>query len=315
MYASRLGNDFDVYWRTARQPVEQVYFWKGRFPFPYAPTMLLWISPLKLIPKWIGFSLLVSSSIAAMLLACRHYLPMRAIVLTLISPSVARGLFAGQVCALLAALMIWTCRTRYRIAAGIAFGITASIKPQLVVMAPLMLALNRDWRAFTAAGAAFLSIVSLSVVLFGLERWSEWLASMNHFYHSVVDTGVITISTTPASVAERFGYPALPFLVLGIIFGAAIIYVCRDAEPLEKAAAIGLGSIMASPYALAYDLTVVMPILALAVFRGRILAVIGLAAPHPLPAIISVYELVRTKFASLEDKAKNDAPGGHVAGK
>jgi hypothetical protein len=176
----------------------------------------------------------------------------------------------------------------------VAFGILASIKPQLVLMAPLMLVLNRDWRAFIAAAASFLLIVCLSLFLFGPERWTEWIASMNHFYHAVVDTDVIRIGTSPAIVAQRFGYRPLPFLLVGAVLGVGIVFVCREAAPLEKAAAIGLGSIMAAPYALAYDLTIVVPVLVLAVFRGRILAAFALAAPfHPFPMIASVYELLR----------------------
>lgn len=319
VFASKFGNDFGVYWRTAHQPVGEVYFWPGRFPFPYAPTMLLWIAPLALVPKWVAYFVFIGLSLVVFVLACRRHLRMPMIALALISPPVARGLFTGQVCAILAGVTIWACGTANRIAAGVAFGAIASIKPQLVIMAPLMFALNRDWRAFVAAAATFLSIVGLSLVVFGPERWPEWLASMNHFYHAVTDTAVITIGTTPASVAERFGYPPLPFLLIGTLLGAGIVYLCRKAGPLEKAAAIGLGSIMAAPYALAYDLTVAMPFLALAIFQGRPLAVLGLGAPyHPLPLIISIYELLKARLPSSrlsstpverEDNTNIEPPG------
>jgi hypothetical protein len=316
VHASKFGNDFGVYWRAAHQPLSEVYFWKGRFPFPYAPTMLLWVAPLAFVPKWLAYFLFVGSSIAAFVLACRPYLRMRGIALALMSPPAARGLFTGQVCALLAALMIWACGTGSRIAAGVAFGVIASIKPQLVIMAPLMLALNRDWRAFLAAGTSFSLIVVLAVVLLGPERWPEWIGSMNHFYHAVTDTGVITVSTSPAAVAERFGYAPLPFLLLGTLLGATTVYLCREAQPLEKAAAIGVGSIMAAPYALAYDLTVVMPVLALATLQGRITAAFGLGTPyHPLPLIVSIYELVRTRFAAFGSRtSKEDAVDCQAAG-
>jgi hypothetical protein len=304
VFAAKFGNDFGVYWRAAHQPVGQVYFWKGRFPFPYAPTMLLWIAPLALIPKWIAYFLFVGSSIIVFALACRPYLRLPAIALTLISPPVARGLFTGQVCAALAALVIWACGTANRVAAGVAFGIVASIKPQMVVMAPLMFALNRDWRAFAASAATFLGLVVLSLIMLGPARWPEWLASMNHFYHTVADTGVITIGTTPAAVAERLGWSPVPFLLLGAFLGATIVYLCREFGPLEKAAAISLGSIMSAPYALAYDLTVVMPLLALAIFQGRLLPAIGIATPYnPLPLIISTYELIRKTFPRSQSGA------------
>jgi len=192
----RFGNDFGVYWRTANLPVEAAYRWPGRYPFPYAPTMLLWISPLSLIPKWPAYFVFVACSLTAFVLACRPYLTRPAIALALIPAPFMRGIFTGQVCAILAALLLWTCGTANRIAAGVALGLIASIKPQLVIMAPLMLALNRDWRAFVGAGAMFLGSVLLSIVVFGPERWPEWIASMDHFHGAVVNNGIIGIGVT-----------------------------------------------------------------------------------------------------------------------
>lgn len=149
--AWKFGNDFGVYWRTANNPVELAYSPGWLYPFPYAPTMLLWVSPLSLVPKWPAFFAFIICSAAAFVFACRPYLPKAAIALILITSPFLRGMFTGQVCAILAALMLWACGSKNRIAAGIAFGVIASIKPQLVLMAPLMLALNRDWRAFESS--------------------------------------------------------------------------------------------------------------------------------------------------------------------
>lgn len=304
--ASKFGNDFGVYWRAARQPLDAVYAWPGRYPFPYAPTMLLWIAPLRILPRWLAFYTWTGLSLAVFLLACRAYLTKLPTALVLISPPLLRGFYTGQVCAALAALTIWACRTTNRTGAGIAFGIIASIKPQLVIMAPLMLALNRDWRAFVSAALTFLATILLALLIFGPDRWPEWLASMNHFHHAVADTGVITVATTPAAVAERFGYAPLPFLILGAIAGAVVVFACRDSQPLEKAAAITIASIMASPYALVYDLTIAMPVLAIAVFEGRILPAIGMATGfHPVPLLASISELVRSKIPYLLSGKRN----------
>lgn len=290
----KFGNDFGVYWRTANQPVEQAYLWQGRFPFPYAPTMLLWIQPLALIPKWPAYFMFIAISLTALVLAVRPYLPKMALALCLLSPPFARGAFTGQVSAVLAALMLWACGTPNRLAAGMVFGLIASIKPQLVVMAPLMFVLNRDWRAFNAAAATLCATVFLSVVLFGPERWPEWLASMGHFHDAVVNTGVVEVGITPAVAAARFGLPPMPFMLFGTLAGAVTVYLCRNMPTLEKTAAIALGSLMAAPYALAYDLITVAPFLALSITRGRVGSTLALtAAFHPLPLVITAYELLR----------------------
>jgi hypothetical protein len=296
IHFSKFGNDFGVYWRSANVPLADVYSPEDTFPFPYMPTMLVWITPLDLVGKSVGYLVWLTVSIAAFVVVIRRYLPKLGIALTLVSPPVARGLFTGQVCAALAALSIWACRTANRTGAGVAFGVIASVKPQLVAMAPLMMLLNRDWRALRASVVTFCLAVLLSLVLFGPALWLDWLRSLQHFHQEVLDLYILPVATSPAAVAERFGYPPSVFLAVGTCVGAGVVYLCRDAEPLEKAAAITVGSIMASPYALVYDLTAVMPFLALGVSSGRILPAIGMAIPfHPTTLAISAIELVSDK--------------------
>lgn len=300
--AAKLGHDYSVYWRTANQPAELAYR-LNRQPFPYAPTMLPWIYPLGFVSRMTGYLLVSLAGVVALVLACRPYLTRAAMFLVLISPPFTRCIRNGQVSAILAALMIWACGASNRILAGAAFGVTASIKPQLVIMAPLMLALNRDWRAFLSAGASFLIIVLLSVILFGAERWPEWVASMDYFHRAVSGTNVIDIGASPAAVAESFGLNPLPFLALGIASGATLVWFCRDMDPLEKATAIGAGSLLAAPYALAYDLVVVVPFFAKLVPKGRLSAFLGITGMlNPLPLAATAFELVRLKRDPVEGR-------------
>lgn len=302
--ASKFSNDFGVYWRAANQQPELVYLWRGNYPFPYAPTMLLWIQPLAFVAKWPAYFVFIGFSTFAYILALRPYLPKAAIALCLISPPFMRGVFTGQVCAILSTLLLWAVGTERRVAAGIALGVIASIKPQLVLMAPLMLVLNRDWKAFVAAGSTFIATVIVSLA-FGPDRWPEWLASMDHFHRAVTETGIVNVGMSPAVIAERFGLPGLPFMLLGTLAGTGIVYLCRNLPTLEKATAIALGSILAAPYALAYDLTAVVPFLALAVVRGRIWAGLSMAALlPPLPVIVAAFELLtRTRPAFMVRRA------------
>lgn len=295
---AKFANDFGVYWRTANMPAEQAYHWKGRFPFPYMPTMLLWIQPLSLVPKWPAYALFVAISAVTFLRAYRRHVPKAALALAVLSPPFLHGLATGQVSALIAAGILWACATSNRIAGGLVFGLIATIKPQLVIMAPLMLALNADKRAVLSAAAGFSVIVTLSIAAFGFERWPEWLASMDHFEQAVTGTDVIRGAISPAVVAERYGFEPLPFLIVGTALGAATVYLCRDAAPLEKATAIGIGSIMAAPYSLGYDLAVALPFLACAILRGRILAVLVFVyGINPLPILVSAYELIRSRLS------------------
>lgn len=306
-YADKFANDFGVYWRVVRQPLEHIYSWAGNYPFPYAPTMLLWIQPLALIPKWPAYFLFIIVSVAAFVLACRPYLSKGAIALILVTRPFLRGIFTGQVCAILAAGTLWACGTKNRIAAGVAFAVMGSIKPQLIWMAPLMLLLNKDWRALgSGAAASFLILVS-TVTFFGPDRWAEWLASMDHFKQALVNINAFHIGVTPAMWAEWWGLPPLPFMVAGGFAGAALVYACRDMEPLEKCTAIVAGSLLGAPYALDYDLVALFPFLAMIVMKGRMFAVIGLTGTlNPLPLLVVAYELCSPRGILGRNKRNRD---------
>lgn len=290
----KFANDFTVYWRTANHHEMWAYSTMAEWPFPYAPTMLLWIKPLALVPLWPAFFLWVAISIASLAWACRPYLSSKQTLLVLTSPPIVHGLFTGQVSGVLAAVIIWACATSNRVAAGIAFGIIASIKPQLVIMAPLLFLLTHDWRAIAASAMTFLATVVASVLIFGPERWSEWIASMGYFHWILTTFKIITACVSPAAAADRFGLPPVPFLILGGVVGAFVVYQCRNRRPMEKAAALAAGSLMASPYALTYDLAPVVPFLVWSVFQGRIWPVIALMGQlNPLPLTIAVIEMLR----------------------
>lgn len=286
--ANTFATDFSVYWRTANEPAALAYKPRSSLPFPYPPTMMLWIGPLAMMPMWVAFALWVSASIAAIILVCRNYLERPAIALLLICPPMVNGLGTGQVSAALAALLLWACGTRNRIAAGLAFAIIASIKPQLVIMAPLLLIVSRDLRALLAAMVGFLLIVAASVFAFGQAAWIDWYQSMSNF-HAVLDKhNVLGVAITPAAAAEHVHLPPVPFLIGGIAIGAWLVVRCRKLGPLEMSAAIATASLLAAPYALTYDLVAIAPFLVAAAFADRKAPAIALAGVlNPLPLLLT----------------------------
>jgi hypothetical protein len=298
IWGGRFAHDYAVYWRTANSPAELAYMKVSYQPFPYAPPMLLWIAPLRFVSEPLGYVIVSIAGVVALMLACRPYLSKAALILMLISGPVVRCLRNGQISAVLAALMIWACGTRNRAAAGAAFAVVGSIKPQLVWLAPLMLLLDKDWRAIRAGVAASAVILGSGVAIYGLDRWPEWFGSLDHFHQILVDRRVVDIGSTPAIAAEAFGFDPLPFLIVGTVAGVGLVYLCRNTGPLEKATAIGAGSLLASPYALMYDLVIIAPFAATMVMKGRIAAFIPIAGMlHPLPLAVTAYELVRKKIS------------------
>ena len=290
--ANTLANDFSVYWRTANEMPASAYLPRAELPFPYAPTMMLWIAPLSVIGLWPAFAIFVAASIAALVLACRRHLTPAETALVLLSPPLINGLATGQVSAALAALLLWAVTTDRRIAAGIALAVIASIKPQIVLLAPLMLLLDRDWRALVSSALFFVSLIGASIALFGWQRWPEWIGSMGNFRSVLHVEDIMPSAATPAAAAEGFGLWPLPFLIGGIIVGIWLIIRCRNSAPLAKCAAIACASLLSAPYALTYDLAPIIPMLVVATFRGSIASAIALSgALHPAPLILAAFSL------------------------
>lgn len=290
----QLGNDFSVYWRVANGTLDQAYDWSPKtYGFPYAPTMLPWIQPLALVPRTPAFIAFDLISIAAFVLAVRRYLPPLAILLCLISPALFSGLLTGQVSLLLTAVLITACATPNRVVAGVLFGLVASIKPQLVIMAPLFFLVTRDWRAFWAAAATFAGLLLLSLLLFGIDIWRDWVASLPAFREAIAGSNLIKKGVTPGIVVERFGGPREVGMLVGAAVGVALIVAGHRKTAIEQAALIGTASLLAAPYALPYDLAVFMPLIALALLRGDVLAVVAAFPIQPLPLLMSCRELIR----------------------
>jgi hypothetical protein len=292
------GNDFKVYWNTANRPISSAYELRPNYPFPYLPTMLLWIKPLSLVPVAPAFLAWTAISLVAFTWAARKFLTMGQNLLALISCPVAFCLMTGQVSVVLAAIMLWAFGTSRKYWAGIALGAIATVKPQLVLLAPFLLLLRRDFQMFVAAGAAFVAIVLVALVAFGVQPWIDWYYALDNF-RAVLKAGDILLNgASPAGQAWRAGLPPLPFLLAGIAIGSWLIYRCRNVGPLESTAAVATASILASPYSMIYDLAAVVPFLVVTVFRNRLLSPIALAGlSHPLPILISAYELLRNTWS------------------
>lgn len=303
-----LGIDFGVYWRTASGPAAQAYQWAGLYIFPYAPTMLLWIEPLAWAPRPLAFLLFDIASVALFVVALRNTLPRVAMLLCLISAPVVAGLLTGQVVLLLTAVLIVACRADNRWLAGVLFGLIASIKPQFVIMAPLVMLSMRDWRALAASAATFTAIILLALLLFGPDRWPEWLAALDRLHAAVAGSNIERLGITPAMVADRFGLGQTIGWAIGIAAGLALALKGRKDDPLDRATLIGVASLLAAPYALRYDMTVAMPFVALALARRQFLMLLALVPLYPLPLIVVALSLLRRPFPQWASTVRPTPP-------
>ena len=160
------------------------------------------------------------------------------------------------------------------ILAGILIGCLA-YKPQFGLLIPLVLIASGRWRVFAAA-AATVALLALAVTLaFGPEVWTAFLASTK-FTRTIVleqgDTGWYKIQSVFAWVRMWGAGLALAYALQGAVtlaIAAPLVWLWRSpaAFPL-KAAGLLIGSVLATPYSLDYDLMLLAPAIAFLAVDG-----------------------------------------------
>jgi alpha-1,2-mannosyltransferase len=157
---------------------------------------------------------------------------------------------------------------RRPVVAGVLIGLLA-YKPQFGVLIPLVLVASGRWRAFAAA-AATVALMTLAVTLaFGTDVWTAFLASTKFTRTIVLEqggTGWYKIQSVFSWVRMWGGSIALAYAAqigVTLALAAALVWLWRSsaAYPL-KAAGLLIGSLLATPYSLDYDLMVLAPAIA-----------------------------------------------------
>ncbi|MCK9914466.1 DUF2029 domain-containing protein [Microbacteriaceae bacterium K1510] len=158
--------------------------------------------------------------------------------------------------------------------AGLLFGLIA-YKPQFGVLIPLALIAGGYWRAVFAAAATVIALALIVTLAFGTEVWTAFLASMQ-FTRTIVleqgDTGWQKIQSVFSWVRMWGGGVSLAYAAQGITtlaVAAAIVWLWRSRAAFAlKAAALAIGTILATPYSLDYDLMLLAPAIALLTTDG-----------------------------------------------
>lgn len=148
-------------------------------------------------------------------------------------------------------------------------------KPQFALLIPIALASGAYWRAFAAAAATVAALALAVTLAFGTEVWTAFLGS-TEFTRTVVleqgATGWHKIQSLFSVVRMWGGGVALAYaaqIALTVAVAAALIWLWRSrvAFPL-KAAALMIGTVLATPYSLDYDLMLLAPAIAFLAAEG-----------------------------------------------
>ena len=244
------------------------------FNWSYPPHLLLLLWPLGLLPylaalvAWTGTTLTAYLAAALPWRATDRRWPMLAALL--LAPSTIVNISSGQNGFLTAALLVGGMRQLERnpVFAGVLFGCLTT-KPHLgLVLPPILLALGA-WRAIAAARSPPARSSGRSVLAYGVQAWQAFMAApyqaalltgmggsyrnmMPTVYHSGVALGLG--STAALALQAAVGLAAV---------GVATWIVRRRRDPVLWTLAAASAGLLASPYALYYDLTALTAALAL----------------------------------------------------
>lgn len=316
---ARMGHgapDFYVFWAAARHwrapydpsviaQLEASIHLTGVWPFAYPPTFLLFVRPFALLPLPLAYPLWTGLSAALFTFAASVVVkpPWTALAL-LATPAVFIAGELGQTTLIVGAAMIGGLHLKDRspALAGALLAVAICIKPQAMIMAPVVL--WGQWRVLSWATAAGLLLVAASLA-FGSGRWSEWLHAVSGFSRLAPATERIN----PSALVAATWWAAL---MAGL--GVWLAWSSRDLAGLAG------GALLATPYAHMYDLAPLTPLALAWVLerrrRGWGLAIAGAAllgglVATPLAALVFGAALLILERAP----ARVEQPSGPRAGR
>jgi hypothetical protein len=168
-------------------------------------------------------------------------------------------------------------------------------KPHLGLLFPIALVAGGYWRAIVAAGCVAALMAAASYVAFGAEVWSAFAANIPHASQAFLSAGWADwskLQTAFGLVRTLGGGETLAWsvqIILAAFAAGAIAVLWRSRAPYDiKAAALGVGAVLATPYLYTYDLVVIAVPLAFLIRFGRARGFL----PHELAAMAAVCFLI-----------------------
>jgi alpha-1,2-mannosyltransferase len=172
------------------------------------------------------------------------------------------GLFAAAIASL--GIRPW--------AAGVWFGLTA-FKPQLGLLVPVALAAGGHWRTIAASTATVAVLAAGSTVLFGIQIWPEFLTGAVQARQAILDSNGVGYDKLVSvfawlrlwqmPVAAAYAGQA----VAAVLAAVAIVRLWRTGDVRLEGAALCIAALLATPFALDYDLMILAP--AILLLAGR----------------------------------------------
>lgn len=235
----------------------------------YPPTMLLVAAPLALLPlqvAWIIWTL--SGAIALGILLHLLKIPLKALIVLLLSPAVIETFVLGQNGTFTAALFLGALHLAPKRPgwAGLLLGLL-TFKPQFGLLVPICLVAARNWRAIGFSAAYGLGFVALTAAIFGPGVWEGFLRSTHPLEMAILEaafpqtfqTRVVTVFAALQGVTNELWVAYVCQAIVSAIAGVIVYRLWSNSriDPVLRLATTGALVLLATPYGNSYDMVVV----------------------------------------------------------
>ena len=252
--------DYHIYNEALRQIIGIPYpevFWS------YPPHILLFVWPfgqIPYIPAYLAWCLI---GIALYLFACSSAVPRERLPFLAFAPGIAVCIFFGQNGFYTSALLIGGMLNRERrpVLAGILFGIL-TIKPQIGLLLPVVLLLERRWLTIASAAMTAATLVVATAMLFGWSIWIEYLQKIVPQQAWLTETSDGLLFAMVASVfygARMIFLPlsaawALQYVFSALALAAVVWTYWKRRDPALSLALFITATFIVTPYIMTYDM-------------------------------------------------------------
>jgi alpha-1,2-mannosyltransferase len=231
----------------------------------YPPDILLFIWPLGLMPYLPAYIAWCLIGIALYLFACSGAISRDRLLFLAVAPGIAVCIFFGQNGFYTAALLIGGLLSldRRPVLAGVLFGLL-SIKPQLGLLLPVILLLERRWVTIAAAVATVAVLVAATAMWFGWNVWVEYWQKVVPQQEWLIAHGGGLLFAMVSSVlfgARLLSLPigvawGLQWFVAALALAAVVWTYWKRRDPALSLALLVTATFLFTPYILNYDMVV-----------------------------------------------------------
>ena len=247
------------------------------FAFFYPPLFQMLLMPFGLLAYQLSFFLFAAATTACLAVALKRVLGDWRYALCLLAvPACANNFLHGQngafSAALLAVFLLGLERSR-SFSSGLALGLM-TFKPQFGLLIPFALLAGGHVRVFAVAAVTAIAAAGVSYLVLGADTWAAFLAQVSVATRALAEgwvewTKMISLygGLRVLGVAHETAF-AIQIGVAGLGL-AHVVYVWRKTDAMAARSSVLLGAtLLATPFALSYDATVLLVPIAFLVRDG-----------------------------------------------